>query len=405
MKEASVIQSTRGPDPRLFRNKTYWMLSLIIEFLAPCLKLSAWILTGKGVTSPQKWKKVLLVGDVHIGDLLYRTCSLPALKSALPGCSIYYLTSPSTAEVLEGNPALTGILPWMTSDSPLDMANHHLKQLREMKFDAVLATNCIRYWPSLVLSLRIRAPNRVAFVHKGFSGLVTHPVPMNNPQPYPAYFRDYVAHLTNSSPDWPLIPRLYPAADDELSADIVWRHCAFDPTQPILACFVTTRQPTAVWPVACFVKALSLLHQQTGAQIALCGAQQDRPLLEHLKRECAGVPSHVLAGTLKIKALSCFLKKCDAVLCTDSGPRHVANAVQRPVFFFRNLWSNAIESGSYLNTEHDLCPPQTEPLPVSRHSSILSTITPEAVCERVAHALRTGAMRHLPSVQHKDSEC
>ncbi len=73
------------------------------------------------------------------------------------------------------------------------------------------------------------------------------------------------------------------------------------------------------------------------------------------------------------------------MLTTDSGPRHIANAAGVPVFFFRNLRSDPVETGAYLDTETDFCPP-TLWLDPARHAAILSAIAPE----RVAAAIMEG---------------
>ena len=181
-------QAVPFPSSNAFRSRANYLAALAVEALAP-----AWRAYGRMRTGPpspaSEWKRALILGDHHIGDLLYRSASLERLKEGLPQCEFHYLAAAGSSEILAGNPALTSILPWIRPDSPLDLRPERLKELRGMGFDAALCTNCIKYWPELWLALRLGIPNRVGYTYKGFSGLVTHAMPMDFPKPYPAYFR------------------------------------------------------------------------------------------------------------------------------------------------------------------------------------------------------------------------
>jgi ADP-heptose:LPS heptosyltransferase len=368
------------PSPRPFRKKLNWLIAGAVELAAPALRAYARGRAGPPA-DPAQWRKALIIGDNHIGDLLYRSASLSHLKQALPGCELHYLTAPGAAQIIEGNPALASILPWHTADSPLALAPDHFAALRDMRFDAALCTNCIKYWPELLLALRLGIPSRVAYTYKGFSGWTTHPIPIAFPSSYPAYFREYVAALTHQSPDWSLRPVIHPTAGDETAAETLFTGLDLAAHARLVACFMTTRQPTAVWEPGKFGKALRLLRDQ-GAGIVLCGAASDQPLLSRVNADF-GLQAHIVAGDLSLRALYCFLRRFHAVLTTDSGPRHIANAAGVPVFFFRNLRSDPIETGAYLDTETDFCPPAGWMDP-ARHAPILSSITPEQVASAIS---------------------
>ena len=65
-------------------------------------------------------------------------------------------------------------------------------------------------------------------------------------------------------------------------------------------------------------------------------------------------PAHVVAGSLQWLEFAELLRRCDAVFCMDSGPRHLSNAVGTPVAFARNLAFADIEAGEYCANETDL---------------------------------------------------
>jgi ADP-heptose:LPS heptosyltransferase len=376
------------PDRKPFRKPVNWLAAIATEALAPGFRAHARAKTGPP-SPPGEWKRALIVGASHIGDLLYRSASLERLKAGLPQCDFFYLAAPGSCEILEGNPALTGILPWLRSDSSLDIDTGHFEQLRAMRFDAVLCINSGNYWPDLMLALRLGIPNRVGYIWKGFSGWVTHPIPIQFPKPYAAYFQDYVASLTGQAPDWPLRPIIYPNAEDEAAAARLWETLRLQSYRHVIACFMTTRQPTGVWPAANFGSALRLLRERTGAHIVLCGSAMDETLLARINRDLA-LDADLVTGKLGLRALRSFLRRCSVALTTDSGPRHIANAAGIPVYFFRNLRSDPVETGVYLESETDFCPAAgwLEP---GRHAGVLAAISPELVADKVAALLGKGA--------------
>jgi hypothetical protein len=56
------------------------------------------------------------------------------------------------------------------------------------------------------------------------------------------------------------------------------------------------------------------------------------------------------------------------------------------VFFFRNLRSDAVETGVYLESEMDFCPP-TAWMDPERHAAILGAIEPRVVAAAMASRL------------------
>jgi heptosyltransferase-2 len=370
------------PRSKPFHKKTNWLIALGVEAGGPLLRLQARLKTGPP-SPPAQWRKALIIGDNHIGDLLYRSASLERLKAGLPECEFHYLTAPGSAEVLQGNPALTAIHPWVRSDSPLDLTAEHFATLKEMRFDAALSTNCIKYWPELLLAIRLGIPNRAGYEYKGFSGWSTRPIPIQYPQPFAAYFRDYVAALTGQKAGWPPRPVIHASERDRLDAEALWK--SLDRGRPITACFPTSRQPTGIWPVSRFGETLRALRKKCDTHILLCGAASDEAILSGINKQY-DLDADTVPGSLNIRALSCFLRRCAVVLTADSGPRHIANAACVRVFFVRNVWFNAVEAGVYVDSETDLCGPPDDG-DRGDGVALLAAIKPENAADLVASKL------------------
>ena len=361
--------------PETFRNSRNLALARWSELGAPFLKLAARISSRRSPGPPSSWRRGVLIGADHIGDVLYNTASLPVLAESFPECEWHFVAPPPAAQILANSPFIKGCVPSLESLGPLDVA---------------LCYNSGGYWRELVSAVRRGIPNRASYIHKGFSGLVTHPVRIEYPQPFPAYFRSYVAQLTGTAPSWPMRPKVFPSPQDGEQADQHWHELEFDSERPVVTCFVTSRQARGVWPAAEFAAAIQKIEKVSHIQTILLGAQEDLSLLGELKTNF-GLRARVSAGRLPLLALVRFLEKCSAVLCTDSGPRHLANAAGVPPVYVRNISFSKVEAGRYCETEVDLAP-DVEFVSLEDQARVFSQIDPLAVAERVLEIVR-GSLR------------
>ena len=333
-----------------FRSRASLAAARITESLSPILRGASYLWSGPATPAPT-WKSGLLIGANHIGDILYRTSSLLHLAEGFPNCTWDIVAPEPAAQVLEGNPAIRKI---HRMEIPACGSEDFITLERE-KYDVAICYDSGSYSRPLLTATLMGIPNRVGYIHKGWSGLVTHPVSINYPQPFPAYFRNLVADLTRQETNWDLRPKVTLTERDHWKAEALWSELRLAYDRPVLACFVTTRQPTGVWPLEKFRETLQLLHGSSHVQIVLCGAPQDTEKLKLLQSSLS-FPVSINAGQLELRALVAFLAKCRVVLSTDSGPRHLANAAGVPVVYIRNLRSSKIETGSYLESEYDMAP-------------------------------------------------
>lgn len=357
----------------------YWF-ACASELLRPVLATLGRSWCAASSSPPTAWRRGLLVGSNHIGDCLHLTACLPALRAGLPDCQWHVAAPPPGCEVLETNPHLSGCLRLDLVAAPLARARAELAA--EGPFDVAIAYSNIAFWRDLLRLARLGIPNRVGFVHKGFSGLVTHPVALQHPQPFPFYFRDLVSQLTGLPVPAPTHPQVFPTEADRQVAAECWGRLGLGGGPPVVMCFCTSRQPTGVWPLEKFAATLQLLQQQGRVRPVLGGSAADRPALERV-RALAGLNCPVVAGDLPLRALVCFLERCAAVLAPDTGTRHLANAAGIPVVFVRNLYVNRIESGVYCPTERDVAP-QVEFVAPAEQAHWFDQIPPASVAEALS---------------------
>ena len=355
-KECATTKSLSGRPViwrQSFRSVKGFYGAKFLETASPVLRLAAKALVNREVSSPEKWTRGVILGSHHIGDVLWRTNSLEQLKRFNPTCEWHYLCSPGAAQVLQDNPNLTSVIPvYQGNKSRLNLSDY--RRLRGMRFDVALCTNKYNYANDLALSLMLGIPNRVSYVYKGLSNVVTHPIPIEFPQPYPAYFRDFVAHFTGSVGDWSINPKVYLTERHKAEARAFASSHKVDDRRPYVIIFNTAITSRSVVPGHILVTTMDKLYEEQGYQLILAGSPADKPALADWAN-AVRCPIALSAGEVSLMGMAALMANAHAVLSPDSGPRHLANAVGCPVLFLRAMDSqDGKEVGVYCDTESDL---------------------------------------------------
>jgi ADP-heptose:LPS heptosyltransferase len=377
-------------DRSQFRDSYHYALAVASEIAAPGLRLVARAGSRSAPTPPASWRAGVIIGRDHIGDVLYRTCSLNALHSGLPECRWSYLTSASAAAVLAGNPAVADVLPWTSDGDGQHIDSTRRGELAKRLFDVALCSDNIAHHHAVMLALRLGIPNRVGFTRKGLSGLVTFGVATDGPTSHPAAFRRMVESVTGLPDPSPLRPMIYPSESDLRAADSEWTRLGLDDSELVIASAVTTRQSIGDFPPEFFTDVLHrVLILAPNARVLLNGAANDRPVLDAIAVEL-GRRAVVSAGSLQLLAYGAMLTRCAVFFGADSGPRHLANAANIPVFFVRNMGATEIGSGKYCPTEVDVAPPGEYLSPQAMRLA-LDTVDRAAVANAIVSAARRQA--------------
>lgn len=334
---------------------------------------------------------MVLVGADHLGDVLYRTIGLNALRAALPRCEICFVASQPAAALLEGHPAIHSVLVAPRASEHRSW-REWIAPLKRSEADVAFCYDSTGYWRSQLAVAMAGIPNCIGYVHKGFRGLATHELPIRHPQPFAAYFRDAVAEFAGNTeislrPSIALRPEEHAAVAGRLSE---WRIGQ----RPLVVASVTSRQPSHPAIAERMVATLAILREELAVDVILIGAKDEG---EHLRTLAGkvGLEARVAAGCFSVREVVALFERAVVAFCLDSGPRHLANAAGIPVVFFRNLQFLRAEAGAYLPTEWDLAPPDVESLDYGRCGPEVPLFTVEEGVDALRARL-TGASGPAP---------
>lgn len=357
----------RYPLFKAFRNPLKFGAAWLSELASPALR---WKLRKLPPPSHKAaWKKGLFIGANHIGDVLYGSSSLAQLPSLFPDCTWDIIAPGAAGNALRGNPGIRKIWDFPV---PTGAGAPGFSELAAEQYDVVLCYSSGMYIRLIRLAVDLGIPNRIGYSHKGFSAWFTHHVPITYPSTYPAYFRQAVAWAAGVPPDWDLRPVIFPQEEHAAIARKFRQSLPTNQQLPLLVCCPTSRQPHSE---IFSRKLLEILHrfeqENPGVETLLMGAAGEVSRLREWKSEFQ-LKAHLPVFPLPLLALAELFRSADLVLCLDSGPRHLANSVRTPVFFLRNLASNATETGGYVETEVDLVKNQASCCSVRHAKQILN---------------------------------
>jgi len=372
----------RLPIFKTFRNPLKFGAACLSELASPALRWKLRNIPPPGAKAT--WRKGLLIGAHHIGDVLYGSSSLARLPALFPDCAWDIIAPGAAGDILLGNPGIRRV--W---DFPIPSRHGAagFSELAAERYDVTLSYSSGMYVRPIRLAVDLGIPNRIGYSHKGFSAWFTQHVPITYPSPYPAYFCQAVACAAGVPPDWSLRPVVFPQEEHAAIAHEFRQSYQLTGQQPLMICCPTSRQPQSRISSRKLLEILRLFEKENpGVQTLLMGAADEVPQLREWKSEFQ-LQAHLPAHPLPVLALAELFRSADLVLCLDSGPRHLANSVHAAVFFLRNLASNDTETGSYVETEVDLVKNQASCCSVNQTVKILNAIDIDRCVSRISSTI------------------
>ena len=266
-------------------------------------------------------RKVLIIQTAFIGDAILATSILESWHHAHPGDELHFLVRSGNESLLDFHPFLAGLHTWKKS-SNAGLRYWNLAalgiDLRRMNFDVVVTPH--RHMSSGILMLMSGAKQRVGFSSHPLSTFFTHSHDHglgNGEHEIERNHRLIADHVTLSKPKK---PRLYPAQkiDDQGLSE------KFGIAAP------SSQWATKQWPSNRWGEWLDLEFEAAPEQtIVLIGAPSDRSELEQIASQSKHELLEIRTDLSLLGAVG-LMRKAEWVVTNDSGPMHMASAVDAP---------------------------------------------------------------------------
>jgi len=270
-----------------------------------------------------------------IGDAVMATPTLRALRRYLgPGARLTGIMRPVIAHLLAGTRWLDETLLYDRHARRGELGSWALiRALRNRRLDAlILLPNSLS---SGFVGWLSGAQRRIGYGHGGRALLLTDALrpPGIHDSPGPLIDRYLELAYTFGCPPEGNRVELATSVDDETAADRVWRHFDWDPSEPVMLLNTgSANSPARHWPTTSYVALARRIVETWSANVLVLGgpAERDTALGIELGAAHPRVRSLAEVDTSLGTSKAC-IQRSALLVTTDSGPRHIALAFQRPV--------------------------------------------------------------------------
>jgi len=275
--------------------------------------------------------RLLVIRPDHLGDLLFATPALQALRESLPAAHITALVGPWGQEIMARNPHLdtvrTCAFPWFDRQprpsllAPYRLLWREAAALRTMRFDAALNLRP-DFWWGAVLAYLAHIPVRLGYDVPACRPFLTTAVPLSKTNHDAERNLTLVTVLTGAARDqtrerWGLI---FEPAEEERS----WAARTL-PGVGWLAVVPGAGTRAKQWTSTGWAQVINALTRTWGLQTVMVGGPAEVGVCRAIAGQVADPPL-VLAGETTLGQLAALFGRCRLVVGIDSGPLNLAVA-------------------------------------------------------------------------------
>ncbi|MDB9526498.1 lipopolysaccharide heptosyltransferase II [Oscillatoria sp. CS-180] len=284
-------------------------------------------------------RRILCIRLDSLGDVLMTTPAMAAIKATLPQSHLTLMTSEAGATVVPQLPMVDDVwvydAPWLKATAPrLNSQPEYalLEALRSRQFDAAIIFTVYSQnpLPSAFMTYMADIPLRLAHCRENPYQLLTHTIR----DPEPELFRhevqrqlDLVASVGYHTPDQTL-QLAVPISAHRRSADLL-RTLDITPEHPWIVVHPGASAPSRRYPPESFAEVARSLVKR-GITVLFTGTEPERALVDRIRKQMKA-PSHSLVGQLSLAELAALLTAAPLLLSNNTGPVHIAAAVNTPV--------------------------------------------------------------------------
>jgi len=302
-------------------------------------------------------KKLLLIRPDHLGDILLTTPALSLLRAALPNTEITALVGPWGAASLVGNPDVDKVVrcnfpgfsrePNANPFAPYLYALQQSRRLRAEKYDAVINFRYDFWWGALLAYLA-DIPARFGFEWEEANPFQNFSLSLSqielpeklSPFGQPSqHFSSLGLALAKHLLQTYKVPmdlervnvklKFFPSPDDKRYVNLNLSEWGLERDERLVAIHPGTGATLKLWTVEGFAAVADTLAERYGAKVVLTGGPQEVILLKNITKICQNKPLYWDTSN-SWGRLAALFERCDLVLGLDSGPLHLAVAVDVP---------------------------------------------------------------------------
>jgi lipopolysaccharide heptosyltransferase II len=272
--------------------------------------------------------RILLLSLLPIGDTLFTTPAVHALRKRHPDAHITALVYPTNAGILRANPDIDNLLYWPTRQTwpGLTGVLRLFRTLRRSHFDLAVEFSSYNMWVTFLSGIPLRTDMQLPRFWWGLPGAgrewrKRHAV---------EHYTDVVRRLGIPVEDMAL--RIHPSAEDEKRVSSWLDRYEVRPDEMLVSIHPGGEGlwGRKQWGAANFAEVATGLYSHLGARVILMGGKEDAPLAAEI---AARTVAHIInaTGQTSLGETAALTKRCALFVGNDSSPLHIATASGTPV--------------------------------------------------------------------------
>ncbi len=283
-------------------------------------------------------KRFLILSTTGLGDTLWGTPAIRALRECFPTNYIGVITSPIGRACLQYNRRIDEL--FVVKDPVFPQLLTLYRKLKKRKITHVLNFHTSQR-PILPLAASVGAAEVIGTygINKGLDFLLTQS--LDNEEMHEIERRLDIAaqvgaHTLDSSME------LFWGQEDEKIADNFLAGLNVPAYLPLVGLHPGAKDGFKQWPASHFIELGNLLARNLGCHLIVTGTPQEKALVESIVSHIEGASA---ATDLPLLATAALIKRMTLIISNDTGPMHVGLAVKVPTI------------GLFTPTCPDLCGP------------------------------------------------
>jgi heptosyltransferase-2 len=291
-------------------------------------------------------QKILIVQPSWVGDAVMATPTLRAVRELYPDAHISYLMRRYVKELYGGMPWADQLITYRTGKTKKKAGKGLFDlsaRLRTGKFDlAILLPNSFK---SALLCKMANIPRIFGYERDGRGFLLSDRLlPVKDkgkfvPSPIIHAYMGLARYLGSKSRD--LKMQLFVTESDRRDADEVFARAGLDVAldrpasaghSPLILLNPGAQYGAAkLWKSEYFAELADRFIADLNATVLLSSAPRERTIVENIKKQMKHSAVDLSTAGVTLGSLKEIVRRCDLMVTNDTGPRHIAAAMDVPV--------------------------------------------------------------------------
>ena len=286
-----------------------------------------------------KKPNILIIKLSAVGDVVHSLPFLEVLRDRFPSAMIDWVVEEDASGIVESHPEIDRLIifprkSWLKrfikKGEYIGVGKEvtkFLKELKSRRYDIVVDLQGLL--KSGILTFLANGKRKIALNGGREGSLIFTNEKVAIPDPDLHALDKYLCiarYLGATNPVWNGQIPIYDT--DEEHVDYLLGEIGNNST--LVAVNPMAKWESKLWELHRFASLADTIKEELGAGVVFTGSEGDKAAIEDIR---SGMKTRALnlAGKTTLKELAYLYQKCAAVICTDTGPMHVAAAMGSPV--------------------------------------------------------------------------